>query len=166
MSTKVNVKIEQIARMRVGGVSDKQVCNFLRISQGGLSRIVALQEYKDVEATILQGFVTKTDEVLAGRVDQMRAHFSTAVPAAMQTLVEAVKQRRDLRAAIAASKEILDRDPQKTFAVQKAGVEQGAQTNLPASVMASLAADGAKIASSISRNGPTVIAPADTKTVN
>lgn len=144
----------------MGGVKDAQVCQFLNISQGGLSRIVALQEYKDIEAAILNGYITKVDEALAGKVELMRAHFSVAVPAAMQTLVEAVKQRRDLRAAIAASKEILDRDPDRTFvAVGKTANQDQGNHTLPASVMASLAADSAKIAASVSKNGPTVISP-------
>jgi hypothetical protein len=78
------------------------------------------------------------DEALAGRTKEMRQAFESAVPAAMRTLVEAVTQRRDLRAAIDASREILDRDPKRTFA--KAGKDnvgdavQG--TVLPAEVLA------------------------------
>ena len=134
---RVFIKIEQIARMRIAGIKDVRICDLLNISQGGLSRILNLPEYKDHEAAILQGHLTQMDSALAGRTKEMHQAFECAVPAAMRTLVEAVTQRRDLRAAIDASREILDRDPKRTFAkASRQDVSDLPGTVLPAEVLA------------------------------
>lgn len=117
MTPKVNIKIEQIARMRVhGGIADGRIAELLGLTRSGLSRILALPEYMQAEQAILQGVTTGMDEALAGKADEMKRVFSVGVPAAMRTLLETVTQRRDLRAAMEAAKEILDRDPERTFA--------------------------------------------------
>jgi hypothetical protein len=112
---KVRIAIETIARMRVLGIRDNVIAAKLGYTQSGLSRIVALPEYQDFEQAVLQGAVSKMDEALAGRVKEMKELYKQAVPSALSTLFETCRQRRDLRAAMSAASEILDRDPDGTF---------------------------------------------------
>ena len=116
MTPKVQILIEQIARLRVGGIRDGVIAAKLNISQSGLSRIIALPEYKDVEQAVLYGTVSKMDEALAGRADALKEYWKHSVPVACRALLEAATQQRDLRARISAASEILERDPEKLFA--------------------------------------------------
>lgn len=116
MTPKVKILIEQIARLRVGGIRDGVIAAKLNISQSGLSRIVALPDYQDVEQAVLHGTVSKMDEALAGRADALKEYAKQGVPVALRALLEAATQQRDLRARIAAASEILDRDPDRLFA--------------------------------------------------
>jgi hypothetical protein len=117
---KTNIKIPQIARWRVSGIADNKIAQMLGMSPIGVAQIVATQEYKDYEEAILNGHLSKMDEALAGNVDAIRKNFQIAVPAAMRALVDAVTQRKDLKACLTAAKEILDRDPDRTLSTATA----------------------------------------------
>ena len=152
MTPKVNIKIEQIARMRVhGGISDGRIAELLGLTRSGLSRILSLPEYIQAEQCILQGVTSGMDEALAGKAEEMKKVFSVGVPAAMRTLLETVTQRRDLRAAMEAAKEILDRDPDHTFTKLKdMPADAGMPTyQIPGAMLDNAAQDAAKIAAEI-----------------
>lgn len=112
---KTYLKIQQIARLRVGGLSDHIIASKMGMTHDGIRRIVNSPEYKQEEDAVMRGVVSQMDEALAGRADELRSMARVGVPIALQTLVEAAKQRRDLRAALQASSELLDRDPDKLF---------------------------------------------------
>lgn len=105
------IRIEQIARYRVAGVRDGKIAELLSIPIASFRQIVQMPEYKDVEEALLVGQLTQMDLALAGRVEPLRQEVRNAVPAALRCLVDACNQRRDLRTALAASVEILKRDP-------------------------------------------------------
>lgn len=123
MTPKVKILIEQIARLRVGGIRDGVIAAKLNISQSGLSRILSLPDYKDVEQAVLCGTVSKMDEALAGRADALKEYAKQGVPVALRALLEAATQQRDLRARISAASEILDRDPDRLFAKGQARLD-------------------------------------------
>ena len=116
MTPKVHILIQQIARYRVAGIRDGVIAAKMNISQAGFSRIIGLPEYKDEEACVLAGTVSKMDEALAGRADALKEYAKQGVPVALRALLEAATQQRDLRARISAASEILDRDPDRLFA--------------------------------------------------
>lgn len=115
MTPRVKIAIEQIVRMRIAGIRDGVIAVKMNMTQSGLSRIVALPEYQDLEQAVLLGHTSKMDDMLAGKIKDMEAYFEKGVPVALRTLLETCTQRRDLRAAMSAAQEILDRDPQHTF---------------------------------------------------
>jgi len=115
--------------MRVAGVRDGVIAVKLQMTQSGLSRILALPEYQEFEQAVLQGHVSKMDDLLAGKIKDMEAYFEKSVPVALRTLLETCTQRRDLRAAMSAAGEILDRDPQGTFSKKS---KVALQENAPA----------------------------------
>lgn len=115
-TVKVQIRIEQIARMRLAGIKDYIIAEQVGLTPAGLSRILALPQYLDIQEALLQGHLTQMDKAIAGRVDILRQEMKPLVPAALRALTDAVTQRRDLRAMLEASKEILDRDPDGTFA--------------------------------------------------
>lgn len=123
VSNKVRMAIEQIARMRVAGIRDNIIAIRLGYTASGLARILALPEYQDFEEAVFQGHVSKMDEALAGKLEDMKKYFETAVPQALSTLFETCRQRRDLRAAMSAASEILDRDPEGTFSKKKVSLD-------------------------------------------
>ena len=125
MTPKVKIALEQIARLRVAGIKDGVIAAKMGYTQAGLSRIVALDEYKELEEAILTGVVSKMDEALSGNVKLMEKYFEQTVPVALRTLFETVTQRRDLRVAMSAASEILDRDPKGTFSKKKVSLNEG-----------------------------------------
>lgn len=170
MKATILYKINQIARLRLfSGMKDNAVAQLIGLTQSGLSRIIALPEYQEVERQLLEGGITKLDEVVAGKADEMKKLFAPAVPAAMRTLVETVTQRRDLRAAVAASIEVLDRDPDHTFSKAGRGAVADAHANaVPSGVLATAMQATKDVAKAVASSQPqkaTVIQPAD-KTVN
>jgi hypothetical protein len=127
MKVRTQIKLEQIARMRIAGIKDVRIAQILGLSTPGLARILTTPEYIDLEASLLEGHLSQMDEALAGRVKEMKQVYAVGVPAAIRTMLEGVTQRRDLKAALFAAKEILDRDPERTFV--KAGDAKAASPN-------------------------------------
>ena len=130
MTPKVKIAIEQIARMRCAGIRDGIIAARVGLTQSGLSRILNLTEYKEYEEATLQGLTSKMDAALAGKVKEMEAYLEQGVPVALSTLLETCRQRRDLRAAMSAATEILDRDPKGTFSKRKVSLDDS--PNAPA----------------------------------
>ena len=161
-STRVTLKIEQIARLRVAGnIPDGKIAEMFGLTQSGFSRIIATQEYRDAEAAVLANTITKLDEALAGRAEEIRDTYKVAVPAATRALLDAVLQRRDLRASIAAATEILDRDPDRTYTKASRVASSEAQPPPPPeAIMASAAKEATAIAGAMQQ------ANADPKKVN
>ncbi len=134
--------------MRVAGIKDNVIAASIGMTQSGLSRIVALPEYQDVEQAVLNGVVSKMDAALAGRADAMKDYFKQGVPVALRALVETVTQSRDLRARLSAAAEILDRDPDKQFAKGTVRVDPQAEHTVSSGVLDAVteSADKAAIA--------------------
>lgn len=113
LHAQTKIRIEQIARYRIAGIRDFRIAEILKITPAALKFITEKVEYKEVEEALLIGHLTEMDLALAGQVDPLRQEIRNAVPAALRCLVDAVNQRRDLRTALAASVEILKRDPDR-----------------------------------------------------
>lgn len=113
LHAQTKIRIEQIARYRIAGLRDVRISEILKITPAALKFITEKVEYKEVEEALLIGHLTEMDLALAGQVDPLRQEIRNAVPAALRCLVDAANQRRDLRTALAASVEILKRDPDR-----------------------------------------------------
>lgn len=146
MNARVQIKIEQIARYRVMGVHDGVIAAKLGMTQSGLSRILALPEYKELEAAVLAGQVTKMDQALAGKIEPLKEYARQGVPLALRALVEAATQQRDLRARISAASELLDRDPDKTFVKGHVKLSEEAAVGMSEGTLDHLTAHADKIA--------------------
>jgi len=149
------IKIEQIARLRVAGIKDVRIAALVNLTNSGLQRILATPDYQEHEAAVLAGTITKMDEALAGRVNEMKQEFAVGVPAAMRALLETVTQRRDLRARLAAASEILDRDPDRAFAKTRLGISEVAPgVTLPDTVLEIAAQAGATAVADLAKAAP------------
>jgi hypothetical protein len=146
MTPRVKIIIEQLARLRVSGIKDNVIAAQLGMTQSGLSRILALPEYQDVEAAVLQGTVSKMDAALAGRSDAMKEYFKQGVPVALRALVETVTQNRDLRARLSAAAEILDRDPDKQFVKGTVRVDPASEHTVSTGVLDAVTEGADKVA--------------------
>jgi len=147
-----NIKIPQIARWRIAGVSDKRIAEEMHMTVGGLAQLLATAEYRDYEAALMNGHLTAMDAALSGKVKLIHDEMRHAVPAACRALVDIVTQRRDLKAAMAAAKEIFDRDPDKTLVTSRA--DEPIAPGVPAAVLDSATEEGNKIAASYGNKKP------------
>jgi len=110
MNRQVLVKAEQIARMVVRGLPLTKVCIEMGMSYEGLVRITRHQEYLQIEEHVRNAVVGQMDARLAKRAE-METEVEDAVPEALQVLLDNLRKKRDLRAAL----EVLDRDPAHQF---------------------------------------------------
>jgi len=116
--------------MRVQGVKDQVIQTLLQINPAAFQYLIKLDEYKEVEESLLLGHLSDLDRATAGQADVLRQQAREGVPLALRTLVEAATQRRDLRTALAAAGELLDRDPDRLFAkTSRSSLEQGIPIN-------------------------------------
>lgn len=151
-SERMMLKISQIARMRIQGVKDTTIAAALGMSNSGLQRILRLPFYKDYEASVLSGQISKLDEKLAQNRDLLRRYAKSSVPVALQGLVELARQRRDLKTALEAQRDILRIDPDKNFTIdgvsKNAPIGVGISATLPQVLFESIAkdADGVSVA--------------------
>ena len=154
LKPKIQLKLERIARLRLfSGLKDKSICDLLQISQSNFSQIIAMVEYEEIEKRLAAGDIQELDIALAGKTKELRDAFAPLVPAAMRALQDAVLQRRDLKTAVSAATQILDRDPQGSFA--NATKQQGPAAFLPQSVLANAAAAAKSV------TGPVVVSAPD-----
>jgi hypothetical protein len=130
LHAQTKIRIEQIARYRIAGIRDFRIAEILKITPAALKFITEKVEYKEVEEALLIGHLTEMDLALAGHIDPLRQEIRNAVPAALRCLVDAVNQRRDLRTALAASVEILKRDPDRVAPDQERGVRAAGEDPL------------------------------------
>lgn len=140
---KTQLKIPQIARWRIAGITDKKIAELLHMTHPGLARLLATPEYQEFEAAYLSGHLSEMDRRMAGRIDEIRQEMRCAVPAALRCLVETATQKRDLKAAMQASIEILDRDPDKTL-TKESQVGEG-DFRVPEAVIDAAGEEGNKI---------------------
>jgi len=130
MNRQVEIKAEQIARMVVAGMKHTKIAEQMNLSYSGLKRILECQDYKDIETKVRQTVVTNMDAQLAQRA-QMRNELEDAVPDALKVLLDQVRTKRDLRAAL----EVLDRDPSRTLSKQNKVELNPQQTQMPQSIL-------------------------------
>ena len=158
MTDAIKTKIEQIARLRVGGLTLTAIAANLGMSIDGIARITALDYYKQAYEKVSQEQITRLDKQLQDKADILTKHFNEGIPQAVATLYEAVKQKRDMRVALEAAKEFLDRDPERRFVKTSRAAQQQAEAGkLPEQVLVSIAAEGDAVAVAT----PVVLVPPD-----
>jgi hypothetical protein len=110
MKHPAEIKAEQIARMVVKGIPKSRIATEMGMTYMGVYQLCQSPEYLQIEDQVRKGVIDKMDERLAKRA-KMEDDLEDALPEAMQVLVEHVREKRDLRAAL----EVLDRDPEHLF---------------------------------------------------
>src|SRR5215469_2100899 len=143
MNTQTWLRIQRVARMEVVGISDRMICENEKFDYPALKYLRSLPEYQEIKDNLLQGHLTEMDKAMAGKIDVMRQEVRQAVPAALRCLVDAATQRKDLRTALAAASEILDRDPDRTFLKSKdpSAVSHGSGVSLPDAIVSSVSSE-------------------------
>lgn len=141
MNTQTLMRMQRVARMEIAGVSDSAICKAEGFDYPALKYLRSLDEFKELRQDLLEGHLTEMDRALAGRVDILRQEVRQAVPSALRCLIDVVNQRKDLRTALAAAGELLDRDPDKTFLKTKDngnGVDNSGSVSIPDTLMQSV----------------------------
>ena len=149
-SSRMMLRITLIARMRLAGIKDLAIAKAQRLSNSGLQRILRTSDYIEYEEALLHGQLSKMDEALAENVDVLKAQHRVMRTMAERTVMEIAMKRRDLRSALGAAKEILDRDPDRLF-VKDSIVAPGpaSSAGLPASLFQAIARDADGVATSV-----------------
>ena len=119
------------------------------MTNSGLQRILRTSEYRDIEQCLLEGTLSKLDFQIAQNTTLLHKMIEPAVPAALQAMVDSVVQRRDLRTALAAAKEILDRDPKRQFVSSKQPTAVQADA-LPSALIEAISRDSDGVATAVS----------------
>ena len=147
------IKIPQIVRWRIAGVTEVKIADLLGVTVQAIRQIIVSDDYKQEEEAVLNAHLSAMDEALAGKVSVIHQQFRAAVPAAMRALVDAVTQRRDLKTAIAAAGEILDRDPDRTLAKRSAkqSGDEDSAPRLPDEVLAQAVTESNEIAKALNQ---------------
>jgi hypothetical protein len=127
MNRRVEIKAEQIARMVVHGMKATQIALQMQMSYDGLMRILRQPEYLAIEERVRKGVLGKMDARLEKRAE-MNEEVEDTIPDALQVLLDGVRKKRDLKAAL----ELLDRDPQRQFAKAKPTQPVGTQPTIAA----------------------------------
>lgn len=130
MNRQVEIKAEQIARMIVAGMRIVRIAEQMQLSYAGLQRILQCPEYLEIETRVRKENISQMDAALGARA-QLRNDLEDAVPDALKVLLDQVKQKRDLRAAL----EVLDRDPSRTLVKSSQQVVSSQPTAIPQSVL-------------------------------
>ena len=93
------------------------------------------------------------DERLADNADLMGRQMKIAVPMALQTIIETAMQRRDLKSALLASKEILNSDPDRRFVSATDSRSEGVsrEQSLPAVLFEALTKDADGVSASVAK---------------
>lgn len=155
-NAQMRIRMEKVARMRVNGIRDCRIQELLQMQPAAFKYMVNLDEYKNLEEDILAGHLTEMDEATAGQVNVLKQQLRTAVPAALRALVDGVTQRRDLRTALAAASEILDRDPDATFVKRKASDGDSMSDTIPTAIMDAATSAGDKAAEDLNKKKETI----------
>lgn len=113
VSSALRLRIQRVARMRVAGIKDQVIQLREGITPAAFQYLIKLPEYLEVEEAVFDGTISAMDRALAGNVEALRTEVRGAVPAALRTVIEVANQRRDLKTALLASLELLDRDPDR-----------------------------------------------------
>lgn len=134
LNAQTQLRIQRVARMEIVGISDKIICQREGFDHAALKYLRSLSDYQEIRDDLLQGHLTKMDEAMAGNIEILRREVRQAVPAALRCLIDTVNQRKDLRTALAAASELLDRDPDKLFLKSKEVGAIPASGDLPTSL--------------------------------
>src|SRR5260370_4042824 len=94
--SKTNIKIPQIVRWRIAGISDTKIQKMLGMSSSRLAPILASPEYIVEEAAYLNGHLSAMDRAMAGKIEAIHQRICIAGTAALRPLLETETQRTDL----------------------------------------------------------------------
>jgi hypothetical protein len=145
--TRLVFRMEKIARLRAAGIKDARVAQLVGMTAQGLARIVSLPEYQNIEKNVLATVVNLLDDALADNVNACRDHFANAIPAAMRAVVDTLHQSKDLRSRLDAAREVLDRDPSRTFVKDQVSVKEGGRVlDIPLQLFDTAVKAGASVA--------------------
>lgn len=152
LNTQTLLRMQRVARMEIAGVSDQAICKAENFDYPALAYLRKLHEYQELRQDLLEGHLTEMDRALAGRVDILRQEVRQAVPSALRCLVDVVNQRKDLRTALAAAGEILDRDPDRVFLKSKdPNASTGNSDRIPDTLMDSITNEADKVGISVKK---------------
>lgn len=125
-------KAEQICRMLWQGYGRAQTARMMGMSYEGLLRITKTEEYREIDEIIRQQVLGGMDATLARRTDirnvrdELRDEMEDAVPEAWRVLIQNLRHKQNLKAAL----EVLDRDPERQFSKTGAGLRPVQNTNI------------------------------------
>jgi hypothetical protein len=151
VSSALRLRIQRVARMRVAGIKDQVIQLREGITAPAFQYLIKLPEYIEVEEAVFDGTISAMDRAIAGNVETLRQEVRGAVPAALRTVIEVANQRRDLKTALAASLELLDRDPDRVAQKSKPQEQSIDGVRLPDGVIDVVSKEADKVSTEINK---------------
>ena len=109
---KLLLRMEQIARYRVAMLPTYKIAALVGMSEQGLYHLMHRPEYIQVEnevrSTVLEDMDAQMQE---DRMRALRRDFDKVIPEVFNTVVQTMRQTKDLRSRMAAAIFLADRDP-------------------------------------------------------
>lgn len=131
----IRKKAVEIARLLRQGYGIPQTAKMMRLTYHGLLRITKTVEYKMIAQEEAEAASKSLDHIRAdirSIREELNEEMENAVPEAWCVLIDNLRQRKDLRAAL----EILDRDPQKQFSKSGSLTQVGVSVNIDSQALA------------------------------
>jgi hypothetical protein len=107
---KARFRMERAARYEMSGMPDAEIAAAIGITPQGLAVMKTRQEYKDLRSQIMDGLIIDMDYELGQDIKSLKLKVATSVPAALQTLVDMVEQRKDPALAFKAAESLIKMD--------------------------------------------------------
>ena len=98
------------AKLEALGVRDDIIAGHIGLTPAGFATMKQSDEYKRVRLTETTKILSEEDLELAEDTHALREILKQNVPAALQTIADAVAQRMDAKLAFQAAESLLDRD--------------------------------------------------------
>jgi hypothetical protein len=137
MDNDVKFKAELIARLHLADLTKREIAKQMEMTYAGIDRIMRTDEYKTIEQQIKAGMIEKLDGRLEKRM-ALKREVEDAVPEAIRVLLDHLRTKRDLKAAL----EILDRDPHHILGkVSRPTLQQASNPHISSEAMAKAVKD-------------------------
>lgn len=109
MNWKTAVRIEKAVQLEASGLPDADICLMLGLTPAGLTTMKRSPAYQAVRIRIKTGIVSQLEQGLAEEQEYLKTKVKEAVPAALQVLVDNLKNP-DPKVRHNAATDLLDRD--------------------------------------------------------
>lgn len=114
---KARMRMERAARFELCMVySDAEIAQMIGITPGGYAQMKMRPEYVDIRNSIKHGILQECDALIYDDIETLHDRVAQQVPGALQTIFDACQQRRDMKLAVSAAKDIIEIDNRLTAA--------------------------------------------------
>lgn len=114
ITSKVRVKIEQIVRLKLSGLTVGQICEQSGMPESTVKRLSKRAEFHEREQEVLAELTAASGPAVAQTLDLIQERVRQERPATLEKLL-ALRGSSNQRVSLEACKDLLDRDPDRAL---------------------------------------------------